>query len=196
MMTSMMVTAEPKKTCLLVPKVNTMLECAVVNIKKVDSTAVFSIQKIVLYLRLPLLCVNALSVSVRSISGHFCSRYANSKRTERERVHTANGPFALFVHFHFIEVAIKVLGTSVTASSNKICNPGCMLVYSSVTHRVAHSFDVRAVVVAELSWLSYCHAHFDRVFSHFSLFLQPRAYLPPLSDPFQSLYPSHHASSC
>ena len=84
MMTSMMVTAEPKKTCLLVPKVNTMLECAVVNIKKVvDSTAVFSIQKIVLYLRLPLLCVNALSVSVRSISGHFCYKYANSKRTER-----------------------------------------------------------------------------------------------------------------
>ena len=88
--------------------------------------------------------MNALFVSVRSISGHFCSKYANSKRTERDRqrVHTAKGPFDLFVHFHFIEVAVKVLSSSVTASSNKICNPASMLVYNSVTHRVAHSFDV------------------------------------------------------
>ena len=55
----------------------------IIIIKKVVDS-VFSIQKIVLYLRLPLLCVNALSVFVRSISGHFCSKYANSKRTEIE----------------------------------------------------------------------------------------------------------------
>ena len=53
----------------------------IIIIKKVVDS-VFSIQKIVLYLRLPLLCVNALSVFVRSISGHFCSKCANSKRTE------------------------------------------------------------------------------------------------------------------